>query len=140
MIVKNYWSPHQGTRPPTMSTMFRKNVAKLADKYLIIEEDCKDILSKVNVSYSIIAHNEVLCMQVAFFKGHPEVNEHLLQYSAVLTTLVRKDCTSDIPNPIEVGLSQRYCPLYLIFQVDDVFFNKQPKGSASKGDYTLYIM
>merc|ERR1712142_427 len=98
----------KGTRPPTMSTMFRKNVAKLADKYLIIEEDCKDILSKV-----------------AFFKGHPEVNEHLLQYSAVLTTLVRKDCTSDIPNPIEV---------------DDVFFNKQPKGSASKGDYTLYIM
>ena len=82
--------------------MFREAATKLAENYLINEKTFDNFLAKVY--YMLLFGNKIVVSKVAFFKDHPDVNEHLLEYSVTIATLARKDCAPYIPNPIEVIL------------------------------------
>jgi len=93
----------KGKRPRNLSVRFRKAAKKFAEKYLISERLFDNYIAKV-----------------AFFKEHPGVNTQLLAYGVTIANLVRKDCSNDVPNSIEV---------------DNVFFKKATKAQ----DYNLNI-
>ena len=62
------------------------------------------------------------------------MNDQLVAYAVTMSSLARKDCSSDIPNPIEV--ITKYASL---IQVDDVYFDKahKPQEREVGNDYNL---
>lgn len=127
-----YFKFPKGTRPPTLSMLFRNATSDFADNHLIPERDFGNLLAKV-----------------AFLKEHPDINEVLLDYATTTTIMADKNnLAKDIPSPAEVRKILRYrvgkllsAQLNLIFQMDDVFFDKKDIENITQGgnDYNLYM-
>ena len=81
-----------------MDPTFRKAATKLAEKHLISEKTYDNFLAKVSPIFLQYIHIQIL--QTAILKCY--LNDHLVDYAVTMSTLARKDCSSDIPNPIEV--------------------------------------
>ena len=60
--------------------------SRFADVYLVSVRDYNDLLATI-----------------LFFKHHPVVNEHILDYAIAKTLRTRNDCSFDIPNPMQVS-------------------------------------
>ena len=81
-----YFKFPKGTRPPTLSMLFRNATSDFADNHLIPERDFGNLLAKV-----------------AFLKEHPDINEVLLDYATTTTIMADKNnLAKDIPSPAEV--------------------------------------
>ena len=78
---------------PTLRPSFRKSISEFTKLYLPPDLKFKEFSDRL-----------------AFAKDHKDVNEICLNYAATGAILTRKDCSNDIPSPVDTFPKETFFP------------------------------
>ena len=91
------------TQIPTLRPSFRKSIAKFTELYLPPDLKFKEFSDRL-----------------AFAKDHKDVNVICLNYAATGAMMKRKDCSNDIPSPVDTFPKETFFP-----QTNKTKYNKE---------------
>ena len=78
---------------PTLRPSFRKSIAEFTKEYFPSDLKFKEFRDRL-----------------AFAKDHKDVNEVCLNYAATGAIMARKDCSNDIPSPVDTFPKETFFP------------------------------